>query len=319
MKKIILKCFLIIFSPFTLLSALWIKFVLLFKTKNISDNIFMKLGVLPISDHYYQPMINPGRDLRKSLRLDRNLPGINFNLNEQLDLLSKLNYNQELIQFPMNKPENLGYYYNNNSYMSGDSEYLYSIIRHLKPNNIIEIGSGYSTLMANSAILKNKELDKNYKCEHICIEPYEQDWLNMLEIKLIRERVEDVDVALFKKLQNNDILFIDSSHIIRPQGDVLFEYLELLPILNPGVVVHIHDIFSPKDYLDNWIINDHLFWNEQYLLEAFLSFNNDFKIIGALNFLSKKHKDKFSKMAPIFANQMNREPGAFWIQKRNYD
>ena len=310
MKKITLKCFLLIFSPFTLLSTLWIKLVLLFKTKNISDSIFMKLGILPISDHYYQPMINPGRDLRKSLRLDRNLPGINFNLNEQLDLLSKLHYNEELIEFPINKPENLSYYYNNNSYMSGDSEYLYSII---------QIGSGYSTLMANSAILKNKELDKNYKCEHICIEPYEQEWLSKLEIKLIRERVEDLDINLFKKLQNNDILFIDSSHIIRPQGDVLFEYLELLPILNPGVVVHIHDIFSPKDYLDSWIINDHLFWNEQYLLEAFLSFNNEFKIIGALNFLSKKHKDKFSEMAPIFANQVNREPGAFWIQKRIHE
>ena len=155
----------------------------------------MKLGILPISDHYYQPMINPGRDLRKSLRLDRNLPGINFNLNEQLDLLSNFDYNEELNKFPINKPENLSYYYNNNSYMSGDSEYLYSIIRYLKPNNIIEIGSGYSTLMANSAILKNKELDKNYKCEHICIEPYEMPWLEKIGVKVIRDKVENIDLS----------------------------------------------------------------------------------------------------------------------------
>ena len=95
--------------------------------------------------------------------------------------------------------------------------------------------------------------------------------------------------CFFAKDKKNDILFIDSSHIIRPQGDVLFEYLEILPILNPGVVVHIHDIFSPKDYLDNWIINDHLFWNEQYLLEAFLSFNNNSPFIdGLLNALKNK-------------------------------
>jgi len=75
-------------------------------------------------------------------------------------------------------------------------------------------------------------------------------------------------------------LFIDSSHIIRPQGDVLFEYLEILPILNAGVFVHIHDIFTPKDYLSEWILDGKVFWNEQYLLEAFLSFNTCFKIMG---------------------------------------
>ena len=139
--------------------------------------------------------------------------------------------------------------------------------------------------------------------------------LSKLNIELIREKVEEVDLALFKTLNKNDILFIDSSHIIRPQGDILFEYLQILPILNEGVIVHIHDIFTPKDYLDNWIYDNHLLWNEQYLLEAFLTSNKQYKILAALNYLSHEYNLEFCSKAPIFKGQEGREPGAFWIQK----
>jgi hypothetical protein len=88
----------------------------------------------------------------------------------------------------------------------------------------------------------------------------------------------------------------------------------LLPILKPGVLVHIHDIFTPKDYLDDWIFS-HRLWNEQYLLEAFLSFNSDFRIIGALNYLAHNYRKELKAKCPIFAKQQNREPGAFWMIK----
>jgi len=143
---------------------------------------------------------------------------------------------------------------------------------------------------------------------------YEQPWLKDLDLELKRDKVENIDKSLFKELEANDILFIDSSHIIRPQGDVLCEYLEILPILKPGVLVHIHDIFSPKDYPDEWLFK-HLLWNEQYLLEAFLTFNNKFKIIGSLNYLTHKYRDKLASKCPIFAAQEGREPGAFWLTR----
>ena len=99
---------------------------------------------------------------------------------------------------------------------------------------------------------------------------------------------------------------------------LLFEYLEIaLPVLKPGVIVHIHDIFTPKDYLDDWIYKQHRLWNEQYLLEAFLTFNNKFKIIGATNYLSHNYRDEFSAKCPIFASQRGREPGAFWLRRLN--
>jgi predicted O-methyltransferase YrrM len=316
MKKYLIKALLIFLSPLTIVSTFYLKIIANIKTKNISDKIFMSIGLLPILDQYYQPLINPRKHLKKSLRIERNLAGIDFNIEEQLKIISQFNYNEELLKFPLFKTDNIEYYYNNNSYMSGDSEYLYNIIRLFKPKRIIEIGSGYSTLMASNAIRQNISQNKNYNCDHICIEPYEQDWLKKTGVTLIRERVEDIEVNFFKQLQRNDILFIDSSHIIRPQGDVLFEYSQILPILNSGVIIHIHDIFSPRDYLDKWIYDDHLMWNEQYLLEAFLCFNNEFKIIGAVNYLSNNYNAKFCGIAPIYASQINREPGAFWIQKK---
>jgi len=275
----------------------------------------MTVGILPVLDHYYQPMINPKKHLKKSLRDDRFLSGINFNINEQLTLLSSFNYNEELIKFPLTKSTDIEFNYDNTSYESGDAEYLYNVIRHFKPKRIIEIGSGHSTLMAKNATIKNASENPEYKCTHICIEPYEMPWLQKLDIELIRELVENMDLSFFLQLEENDILFIDSSHIIRPQGDVLFEFLELLPKIRTGVIVHVHDIFTPKDYPDNWIYNEHRLWNEQYLLEAFLTSNSDYRIIGALNYLSHNYRKEFKAKCPIFAKQVGKEPGAFWMIK----
>jgi hypothetical protein len=184
------------------------------------------------------------------------------------------------------------------------------------PRRLIEIGSGQSTLLARHAIEANRRDNPESTCEHICIEPYEAEWLEELNVKVIREPVELVDKELFRSLTADDILFIDSSHMIRPQGDVLFEYLEILPILNPGVLIHIHDIFSPKDYPEYWISQKARFWNEQYLLEAFLSFNDRFKVIGAVNFLKHHYPDELASCCPILAEQMaSREPGSFWIRR----
>jgi len=316
MKRNILKIILFMGVPFTFLSSIWLWFVKKAGTGKIGDKIFMQLGILPVLDHYYQPMINPKKHLTKSLRDDRELQGIDFNAEEQLDLLAKFNYNEELLKFPLSKKKDFEFYYDNGSYCSGDAEYLYNIVRHFKPSRIIEIGSGSSTLMVRNAITANKLDNSNYKCNHICIEPYEQPWLEEIEVELIREKIENIDKSFFQKLESKDILFIDSSHIIRPQGDVLFEYLELLPTLKSGVLIHAHDIFTPKDYLNDWVYENHCLWNEQYLLEAFITYNSEFKIIGALNYLTHNYRKEFAGKCPIFAKQQGREPGAFWMIKK---
>src|SRR5688572_5965620 len=254
----------ILLSPVTLFSAVWFKYIRTASIKKmpLSEHIFRTVGVLPVNDHYYQPLVNPVKHLNHSLDADRALPGIDLNTEEQLSLAGKLRYAQELQQIPLEKKDarEHEFYYNNHSFVPADSEYLYSMIRHFKPSKIVEIGCGYSTMMAMQAERKNAA--ENNPCRHICIEPYEMPWLEKLNIEVIRKKVEDVPMDLFGQLQSNDFLFIDSSHIIRPQGDVLYEFLEILPRLNSGVVVHVHDIFTPKDYPREWVVEEHRLWNE---------------------------------------------------------
>lgn len=307
----------ILLGPFTYLSAVLFRVIrkIGVKRMRLSKKIFRIVGILPIRDHYYEPLFDP-KHLRYSLRKDRILPGIDFNIKEQLEILNKFKYNEELAKFPQEKTNKLEFYYHNRSFGPPDAQYLYNIIRLFKPKKIIEIGSGYSTLMTINAVRQNKKNGQNYFCKHVCIEPYGVDWLEKLGLKIIRERVEDINKDFFLNLEANDILFVDSSHIIRPQGDVLFEYLEILPILKRGVLVHIHDIFTPKDYLDEWVLEDIKLWNEQYLLEAFLTFNGEYKIIASLNYLKHNYLSEISRACPILKDMSDEEPCSFWIARR---
>ena len=171
-----------------------------------------------------------------------------------------------------------------------------------------------STLMARKAVEKNIAENEDYKCQHVSIEPYEAAWLSTVGVELKKTVVESVPLEEFACLRENDLLFIDSSHMIRPQGDVLYEYLEILPSLQKGVIVHIHDIFTPRNYLDQWVRLDVRFWNEQYLLEAFLSFNREFEILGALNWLRHHH---FALLASrcAFLDESH-EPGSIYLRRK---
>lgn len=275
-------------------------------------NVLIRVGIFPIRDHYYEPQFNYSK-LDKPLSQDRFLPGIQWNTDEQLATLAKFVYACELANIPDERPTPLAFYFNNGAFAPGDAEYWYQLVRAIKPARIIEIGSGNSTLMALRAIQKNTERDRSYNCQFICVEPYEMPWLEETGVSVLRKKVEDVDLSIFHALEESDILFIDSSHIIRPQGDVLYEILELLPTLRKGVIVHFHDIFSPKNYLRSWVQDEVIFWNEQYLLEAFLSNNTSWKIIGALNYLHHQFYERLSSVAPYLTPPC--EPGSFYIQK----
>lgn len=319
MKTIIKKVLPVIdllLSPFTFLST-----YLLFQIRKngiekfpISRIIFKSIGLLPIRNHYYEPLIHPEETLPPNYRRARMLNGIDFNLEGHKRLIDSFDYNDELMAFPRESKGELKYFYNNDMFGSGDSEYYYNLIRNLKPKRIIEIGSGNSTLMALNAIEKNKALDSSYNCDLTCIEPYEMPWLEKTGATIIRKKVEDVDLSFFQSLDENDILFIDSSHVIRPMGDVVFEFLTLLPSLKKGVIVHVHDIFTPLDYPEEWLIKKQILWNEQYLFEAFLTNNTSFEIIGALSYLKEMHPELLYTKCPVL-KESDREPASFWIKK----
>lgn len=184
----------------------------------------------------------------------------------------------------------------------------------MKPKRVLEVGSGNSTLVVRHAISRNQAEVPGCACKHLFIEPFEApSWLEQAGVLTVRKRVEEVESALFQELEANDLLFIDSSHVIRPQGDVLTEYLGILPLLRPGVVVHVHDIFSPRDYPREWLIDRLSLWNEQYLLEAFLTENRSWQIIGALNLLHHRHFNALHRVCPYLTR--DREPGSFYMRK----
>lgn len=306
-------------SPFTFVAAMWLSAVRragVYRMK-LSRWLFNCVGVFPIRDHYYEPAFNP-RHLRRSLLEERYLPGIDFDVDGQLAFLTRFTFAQELSDLPRWSSEPATFYYENPNFPPGDSEFLYSVVRLLKPRRIVEVGSGFSTLMMLEAIAKNRLDEAAYRCELRCIEPYEMKWLEQVEgVELIRQRVEDVDAAVVRKLEANDVLFIDSSHVIRPQGDVLRLVLEFLPVLQPGVLVHVHDIFTPRDYPALWLVDQVRLWNEQYLLEAFLTCNSQFRVIGALNLLSRRYPERMQERFPVFREKAGQcDPGSLWLQRR---
>ncbi|QNJ16026.1 methyltransferase domain protein [Synechococcus sp. A18-40] len=271
------------------------------------------MRIYPITDHYYQPLFVDSR-LKNSLRDKRNLPGLDFRIDSQISFLDNLTYTDELLDLQLNKPpiNNLDFFLGNGSFESGDAEFLYQILRFLKPRNLIEIGSGHSTRIAHQALRRNFLESKSDNCTHLCIEPFEMPWLEQLDVIVMRNMIEDCDLSLFDSLERNDILFIDSSHMIRPQGDVLTEYLEILPRLHSGVIVHVHDIFSPRDYLDEWIRDDVRFWNEQYLLETLLSNTSRYEVIASLNYLACDYYSHLIKVCPYLLP--GRQPGSFYFR-----
>ena len=119
----------------------------------------------------------------------------------------------------------------------------------------------------------------------------------------------------FLQLQHNDILFIDSTHVIKIGGEVNYLFLEVLPRLNKGVIVHVHDIFLPFEYPKEWVIQRHRFWTEQHLLHAFLICNNCFEVLWAGNYLCTKYPEKLRTLFPSY-NLESISPGSFYIRKK---
>jgi hypothetical protein len=190
------------------------------------------------------------------------------------------------------------------------------MIRRLRPSKILEIGSGNSTYISAMATVRNKEQGSD--CELICIEPFPNVILRKgfpgLS-RLVVRPMQEVSLAEFENLGENDILFIDSSHMLKIGSDVQRIYLEVLPVLKKGVVVHIHDIFLPAEYPRQWVMEHRMFWNEQYLLQAFLTFNERFEVLWAGSYMHLWHGDELGRAFKSYDRRKN-WPGSFWIRRK---
>lgn len=231
--------------------------------------------------HFYSP-VPSDMDISEHLEkfdINRPLPAINLNTEQQIQTYYLFkNYFKNFI-WNDTKTENLKYFCDNGQYPRGCATSLYCFILHYKPKRIIEIGSGYSTSLVSDI----NKLYMDNTVEITSIEPwptrlYETFGDNLdKEIKLIKTRLQDVSLELFDTLEENDLLIVDSTHISKLNSDVNKIIFEILPRLNKGVIVHFHDIFYPFEYPTQWI-KENRAWNEDYLLRAFLMYNDKFSI-----------------------------------------
>lgn len=277
--------------------------------------------------HFYQP-VPDSRDLPPDIFEGNSaLAGIDMNANGQMSLLDEFSstYRDEYSRFSFEAPrDGVGFHFGNGAFETVDAEMLYCMVRRFKPKRIIEIGSGFSTRVTAEAIRKNRAEDAAYGCDFVCVEPYPMAWISKIPevTRILESRVEKLPLDTFTALEADDILFIDSTHTINVYNDVCFEYLDVLPILQRGVHIHIHDIVLPQRYFENWYENK-FFWNEQYLLQAFLAFNEAFQVKWAGQFMHLRHPDALEKAFPSYArfkessDRRQRLQGhkSFWIQR----
>ena len=148
-----------------------------------------------------------------------------------------------------------------------DARAAFALLRHWAPRRIVEVGSGFSSLLI--ADVGRRHLGRDFHLT--CIEPFPRPFLAQVpEVQLLQAKVQDVDVAVFDALGPGDVLFIDSSHVAKTGSDVNCLYFDIVPRLRPGVRIHIHDIFLPREYPKHWVLEENRSWNEQYLVRALL-------------------------------------------------
>lgn len=267
---------------------------------------------------YYDQPIPDTRALPPSLwnRVSE-LPGVDMREEQQRQLLSQIEagFKHEYTAIPTRvSTQDFDYYLGNAAFEAVDAEILFGLIRLLKPRRMYEVGSGFSTLLAGDALRRNR-ID-GYSCRFVVIEPYPSAELQAelsSDVELLRVPVQDVSLDEFESLCEHDILFIDSSHVCRIGSDVQYLFLEVLPRLRPGVVVHVHDICMPMEYPKQWVLEWHRFWNEQYVLQAFLSFNSNFEVLWAGHWMHMKHPDLLTEAFPSY--KAGKAPGSFWFRR----
>jgi glycosyltransferase involved in cell wall biosynthesis len=202
----------------------------------------------------------------------------------------------------------------NQTYDRVDAELLYATVRHFKPRRFVELGSGYSTLVAWEALRANSL--EGHAGELSVLDPHPSPHVTSrseLAARVSPLAAQDVPEEVVEELEPSDILFVDTSHTVKIGGDVNRIVLDLLPKVAPGVVVHFHDVFLPKDYSRGHLENAH-YWTEQYLLQAFLMYNGEWEVLASAQALARRAPERMGHLIPSFGVGVS--PGAIWLRRR---
>jgi hypothetical protein len=272
------------------------------------------LGIWLGPNHFYWPVPNVSELEQQHWPAGRLDAPIDLRFPAQLEFLRQMaaEYADEW-NFPDRPTPHSPYHCNNGFFESVDAEIAYSFVRRFKPSRIIEVGGGFSTQLLTQALRTNFEQD-GVRADLTTIDPALQpsrDAAPSVSTQVIPSPVQEIDLDLFLSLEEGDILFLDSSHVVRVGSDVVYEYLEVLPRLRKGVLIHAHDIFLPYDYPLPWVVDNLSFWSEQYLLLAFLSFNSAFEVLWSSSGMQIFHPRTLEKMIAHWKHSHRKLPKAY--------
>ena len=243
----------------------------------------------------------------------REIPGVDLREQQQINLLQALS--EYYVELPFT-PNSIGprrYYYENDFFSYGDAIILFAMLRHFRPRRVIEIGSGFSS----AVMLDTKELFLGDSMNLTFVEPNPDRLLGLLkddredECHLIQKRIQDIDLSVVESLEENDFLFVDSSHVLKVGSDVGYIVFHVLPRLKKGVIVHFHDISWPFEYPREWLGRG-IIYNEAYFLRSFLQYNTAFPIIYFNAYVHQFHRDVLGQMMPLC---LRNPGGGLWLKK----
>jgi predicted O-methyltransferase YrrM len=279
-----------------------------------------RYGVPVPLTHYYSPLPDL-RAVRRTLPRwyrEGSYTGLDLDPPGQLALLERLAaYRAECAALPsFERVTAAGY---GPGYGLVEAHLLHALLRHLRPRKLIEVGSGVSTYFALNA-LRLAAQEAGGPGQLVCIEPSPTPKLRALaaaqRLVLHEREVQDVPVATFQELAASDVLFIDSSHVAKIDSDVTYLYLDVLPNLRPGVVVHIHDIHFPYPTAppDHPLFVHTQLWNEPAVVRAFLTYNRAFEVLQCQGYLRVKHPDALRAVVSAY-DERHHHPSSLWLRK----
>jgi Methyltransferase domain len=243
------------------------------------------------------------------------MPGVAFDLDAQLryvvDELGPLMAEQGATPDP---PGPGGYHYRNQFFNALDADVLYATVRRLRPPRVFEVGSGFSTLVIENAAARNRA--EGDPLRHVVLDPFPSPVLEPVHdrLEVYATAAQEIPRNRFDELSNGDLLFIDSTHTVKPGSDVVHLLLGVVPTLPPGVVVHVHDFFRPFEYPTVLMDQFGVYWQEHHLLQALLVGNPQLEILCANHALARLHREQVREVVPGLEPEM--EPSSLWLRRR---
>jgi hypothetical protein len=277
--------------------------------------IASKAGFDIVLKTFYSPVPHLDELLPGTFDRVSELSGLAWELDGQLTFIrERLAEPAAEFRPPARAPEgSLSYASENKSYSLLDATVAYGMVRWLRPNRVVELGSGHSTLVTAQAGRRNRAEGSPLHLE--VYDPYPSGAIDELPglSALHRVPAQHVPLSVFEGLDDGDVLFVDTTHVVKIGSEVNFIVLEVLPRLREGVVVHIHDVFLPFEYPRRWMEDFALYWNEQYLLQAFLAHNENYEILVSVHALRRLRREALATALP--PTTVEHDGGSMWIRR----